>query len=406
MGVMLNNGVRMARQEDGQGLRPKPRKYRILHVIDHLGSGGAQEAVCQLVKYGQAERFQWEVVALHGFGHYWEVLRSWGTPVRSLVPQDFARAAIPLIFLRLFRLLAHNRYDVVHTHLIGANVLAAPLAALYRVPVRFTHDQTRDDVREYSFVHRWLDALANRLNHHVIAVSSSIRTFLSRKEKIPGDKISVIYNSVDLLRFSPKTDPTAGQAARRHWGLPADALIVGGVGRLHYQKNFPLFLEVAAEVCARVPEAFFVIAGEGPERADLEARCQRLGIAARVRFLGFVPNMPELYQSLDLLVLTSHFEGTPLTVLEAMAMGVPVVASQVDGVEEVLENGRDGILAPPGNRDYFVKEICRVLQDRSLRQQLARGGQEKARRQFSAEAMVRRVEALYLQYLENGRGSD
>jgi glycosyltransferase involved in cell wall biosynthesis len=396
----------MSGQEEGRGLKRKPSKYRILHVIDHLGSGGAQEAVCQLVKYGQTERFQSEVVALHGFGHYWEVLRSWGVPVRTLVPQSFARAAIPLIFLRLFRLLARNRYDVVHTHLIGANVLGAPLAALYRVPVRFTHDQTRDDVRDYSFIHRWLDALANRLNHHVIAVSSSIRTFLCRKERIPANKISVIYNSVDLLRFSPRSDPSAREEARQKWDLPAAALLVGGVGRLHYQKNFPLFLEVAAEVCSRIPQARFVIAGEGPERANLEEMSQRLGIASRVRFLGFVRNMPELYQSLDLLVLTSHFEGTPLTVLEAMAMGVPVVASQVDGVAEVLEDGRDGILVPPGRRDLFVKEICRVLQDRNLRQRLSRAGQEKVRRHFSAEAMVRQVEALYLHYLENGRVSD
>ncbi len=385
---------------------PKPSKYRILHVIDHLGSGGAQEAVCQLIKYRRTERFQPEVVALHGFGHYWEVLRSWGVPVHTLVPQGFARAAIPCIFLRLFLLLARNRYDIVHTHLIGANVLAAPLAALYRVPVRFTHDQTHDDVRGYSFMHRWLDGLANRLNHHVIAVSSSIRTFLCRQERMPADKISVIYNSVDLLRFSPKNDPKAKQEARQKWGLPADALIVGGVGRLHYQKNFPLFLEVAAKVCARLPQALFVIAGEGPERAALEEMSRMLGMASRMRFLGFVPDMPELYQSLDLLVLTSHFEGTPLTVLEAMAMGIPVVASQVDGVAEVLKDGRDGLLVPAGNRDRFVEAICRVLENRSLRQRLARAGQKKARQHFSAEAMVRQVERLYLEYLENGRTPD
>ena len=404
--AIVNNGTRMDGQEERRGLKLKPTRYRILHVIDHLGSGGAQEAVCQLVKYGQTERFQSEVVALHGFGHYWEVLRSWGVPVHTLVPQGFARAAIPFIFLRLFLLLARNRYDVVHTHLIGANVLAAPLAALYRVPVRFTHDQTHDDVRDYSFLHRWLDTLANRLNHHVIAVSSSIRAFLRRQEGIPAEKISVIYNSVDLQRFSPNIDPSGSRAARHQWDLPTDALIVGGVGRLHYQKNFPLFLEVAAEVCTRIPQALFVIAGEGPERANLEEMSQRLGIASRVRFLGFVRNMPELYQSLDLLVLTSHFEGTPLTVLEAMAMGVPVVASQVDGVAEVLEDGRDGILVPPGSRDLFVKGICLVLQDQPLWQQLPRAGQEKARQRYSAKAMVRQVERLYLQYLENGLSSD
>lgn len=379
----------------------KDKRYRILHIIDHLGSGGAQEAVCQLVRYGQRQRFQPEVVALSGAGHYFDMLQSWGVPVQSLAPHAFVRAAIPLIFLRLFRLLARNRYDVVHTHLIGANVLAAPLAALFRVPVRFTHDHTNDDVRHRSFIHRSLDTLANRLNHHIIAVSSSIRTFLCQQERISSQKVSVIYNSVDLHRFTPRNDLSVKERVRRTLGLPDEALLVGGVGRLHYQKNFPLFLEVAAEVCARLPQAFFVIAGEGPERAELEAMSRKLGLASRVRFLGFVKEMPELYQSLDLLLLTSHFEGTPLTVLEALAMGVPVVASSVDGVAEVLEDGKDGILVPPGRRDHFVKGVCQVLQDQSLWRHFSRSGQKKAQQHHSAEAMVRQVEALYLRYLED-----
>jgi len=396
----------MGGQDAGGSPRGATPKYRVLHIIDHLGSGGAQEAVCQLVKYGDQDRFQAEVVALHGFGHYWEVLRSWGVPVNSLAPQGFARAAIPFIFLRLFLLLARRRYDVVHTHLIGANVLAAPLAALFRVPVRVTHDQTMDDVRVRSFVHRWLDTLANRLNHQIVAVSSSIRTFLRQKEGVPAEKLSVIYNSVDLDRFSPGPEATAARSrARRKWGLPAEALIVGGVGRLHYQKNFPLFLEVAAEVCSRIPAATFVIAGEGPERGPLEDLSRKLGLADRLRFLGFVKEMPELYQALDLLLLTSHFEGTPLTVLEAMAMGVPVVASRVDGVEEVLEDGQDAILVPPGQREPFVAGVGRVLQDQQLWRRLSRAAQAKARQGYSAAAMVRQVEALYLKHLEKDRAS-
>ena len=172
------------------------------------------------------------------------------------------------------------------------------------------------------------------------------------------------------------------------------------MGRLDYQKNFSLFLEVAAEVGARFPQAIFVIAGEGPDRAALEELSQKLGIASRVRFLGFVKEMPELYQSLDLMLLTSHFEGTPLTILEAMATGVPVVASHVDGVGDVLADGRDSLLVPPGRRDLFVQGVCRLLQDQNLRRQISQAGQAKVQQRHSVEGMVRRVEALYLKYLE------
>jgi glycosyltransferase involved in cell wall biosynthesis len=112
---------------------------------------------------------------------------------------------------RLLRLLIHKRYDVVHTHLLGANLLGLVLAAFQGVPLRLTHDHTHDEFRSLSVVPRWLDAQANRLNHHVIAVSSSIRAFLCREEGVSADKISVIYNAVDLLRFSPNNDLTAPQ---------------------------------------------------------------------------------------------------------------------------------------------------------------------------------------------------
>jgi glycosyltransferase involved in cell wall biosynthesis len=383
--------------------------YRVLQIIDNLGPGGAQEVVCQLVKYCQHDFFQPEVLTLRDLGHYWEVLRSIGVPVHSLLPHDleiyknYGCLRVHML-TRLFLFLRQNRYDLVHTHLLWSMMFFTPLAALFRVPVRFNHDHALDVVRYQE--HRTLRLLSNRLAHHIIAVSSSLSSFLSQEENIPAHKITVINNSVDLSRFHRRSESNLQERVRRNWDLPADALIVGGVGRLDYQKNFPLFLEVAAEVCAQLPQAIFIIAGEGPDRASLEEQSRKLGITSRVRFLGFVKEMPEFYQSLDLLLLTSHFEGTPLTVLEAMAMGIPVVASQVDGVGEVLQEGKDAILVPPGLKDLFVKGVCQLLQNQSLWQQFSNAGQEKARQSHSVEVMVRQVESLYLKYLGDERPPD
>lgn len=383
--------------------------YRILHVIDNLGPGGAQEVVCQLVKYGR-RLFRPEVLTLHGFGHYWEVLRDWGTPIHSLFPYElegfkYYGGLESHMFSRMFLFLNQNHYDLVHSHLLWSMMHATPLAALCRVPVRFNHDHCLDVARYRSLRHRHFRLLSNRLSQHIIAVSCSLRSYLCQEENISAHKITVINNSVDLSRFSPQGGPDAQAQLRQRWGLPTDSLVVGGVGRLDYQKNFSLFLEVAAEVSAHLPQVIFVIAGEGPELGALEELSRTLGISSRVRFLGFVKEMPEFYQSLDLLLLTSHFEGTPLTVLEAMAMGIPVVASHVDGVGDVLENGQDSILVPPGRRDLFVKETCRVLQDQTLWRQLSRAGQAKVQEHYSVEGMVRQVEALYLKYLEQGRAA-
>jgi len=377
-------------------------KYRLLHVIDHLGSGGSQESVVNLVKYHRRELFQPEVATLHGYGHYYEVLRSYDIPLYSLAPRWYRRAAIPLIVARLFRLLAQNRYDIVHGHTYGPNVLATTMAALCRVPLRINHDRTHDDMRYRYQSLRWLDFLGNSMATQVLAGSSSLKHFLCEVEKVPEDKVTVMYNGVDLERFSPEGGDLIRERCRQDLGLPADALVVGGVGRLHYQKNFPLFLEVAARVSARLPQAVFVIAGEGPDRAALEELSRQLGIAPKVRFLGFVEQMRELYLALDLLLFTTRFEGTCLTVLEALAMGVPVVCSRVDGPAEILADGREAVLVPLEEKERFVQEVCRLLQDRDAGLRLAKAGQDKVRRDHSIEAVTRQIEAFYLQHLEGG----
>jgi len=144
-------------------------KYRLLHVIDHLGSGGSQESVVNLVKYHRRELFQPEVATLQGFGHYWEVLRSHDIPLYSLAPRWYRRASIPLILARLFRLMAQNRYDIVHGHTYGPNVLATTVAALCRVPLRINHDRTHDDLRYRYQSLRWLDFLGNFPGHSGIS---------------------------------------------------------------------------------------------------------------------------------------------------------------------------------------------------------------------------------------------
>jgi glycosyltransferase involved in cell wall biosynthesis len=372
------------------------KRYKVLHVIDHLGGGGAQEALLSLLKYGDRRRFQLEAATLHGRGHYWDRYRSLGVPVYSLSPHK----AVPLYIPRLLSLLRREHYDLVHCHLIASNLIAKPLAVLAGTPVRFNHDQTNDIYRQRQKLRQWADRVANAITQHVIAVSTSTRNFLVEVEKVPARKVSVVYNAVDLDHFSPCRDPERRAFLRKKWGLPLDAPVVAGIGRLRSQKNFPLFLTVASEVLRKTPGAHFVMAGDGPDEAVLKNLARDLGVAERVHFLGYVKDIREVYPAVDVFCLTSHFEGTPLTVLEAMAMGVPVVASRVDGTEEVLEDGLDGFLVAPGHRDLFAERVGRLLQDRTLASGMREEAWKKVRTRFSAEEMVHQVEGLYSRYLD------
>jgi len=368
--------------------------YRVLHVIDHLGSGGAQETLLSLVKYAD-RRFQVEAATLHGRGYYWERLRRLGAPVHSLSPHKY----LPLYVPRLLKLLRAGKFDLVHCHLTAANLIAKPLARCAGVPYIFNCDQN-DMYRPRQPLRRWLDALANRITDHIVAVSESTRDFLVQREGAPLEKITVIYNGVDLERFQPAGEASVRAARRAQWSLPEAAPVVAGVGRLSEQKNFPLFLRVAREVLEKMPQVHFAMAGEGPDRAGLEGLARDLGIANQVHFLGYVHDMTEFYPVADLLLMTSRAEGTPLTVLEAMAMGVPMVGTRVDGQAEVLEDGVDGYLADPEDLPRLVERTLRLLQEPETAGRLAAAARAKVQREYSAEVMVQRTEALYLRYLE------
>ena len=369
------------------------RRIRVLHVIDSLDLGGAQSVLINLVKYGDRSRFEFEVATMHGRGVYWDSVLALGIKVRSLSFDS----RVPLFVPALLWLYLTRRYDIVHAHLIGANAIAKPLAALCGVRVRINHDHCNDKEGGPS---RWVavvDKLHNRYSTHVIAVSDSTRAYAIDKEGLEPGRVTTIHNGIDLDIY--RTGALPRDAARARWNLPQDAFVVAGIGRLSFQKNFSLFLDAAAAVLKRHPEAYFVIAGTGAEEAQLKARADRLDIRSRLRFLGYVANMTELYPAVDMLMLTSRYEGLPITVLEAMATGIVIVSSRLDGVQEVLVDGVDGALVTPGNAAEFSSAVCDLIEQPGKAQRYRAAALAKVQAGYSAQAMSRAVDAIYNRYL-------
>ena len=364
---------------------------RILHVIDSLHLGGAQEVVMNLATCGDRSAFHHEVATMHGHGVYWDRMRDIGIPLHSLSPHKL----FPWYAVSLPALLARGRFDVLHCHLVASNIFAKPVGALARVPVVINHDHTNDDYRASQRVRLALDTLSNRLATHLIAVSESCRQFLISREGIAANRITLVQNAIDLDRFTKAC--ATREDARKTLGLPASARVVAGVGRLNPQKNFALFLEVAERVSARHPETVFVIAGEGPEEAKLRGLASGLG--DRVHFAGYVADTRLVYLAADVLLMPSLFEGLPMALLEAMAMEVPVVASALDGIGEVVASGTDGFLAPSGSPEGFVAAIDRLLSDPDLAARIGASASQKIQSRFSAARMCSEVEAIYHRFL-------
>jgi glycosyltransferase involved in cell wall biosynthesis len=369
------------------------RPYRVLHVIDSLALGGAQVVLENLLTHADRSRFAPETACLHGRGVFWDRIKGTGWPVHSLSFHRYFPSYVPaLLGLALAR-----RYDVVHCHLLASNLIAKPIATFAGVPVRINHDHCNDKVADSRRRAPAADTWANRFSTHVCAVSESTRQFLIQHEGVPEERTTTIHNGIDLAIFQPRPERRA--AARARWNLPAEAFVVGGIGRLSYQKNFALFLETAAQVLERHPSARFVIAGTGEDDAALRAQAAQLGLGDRLQFLGFVGDMTALYPALDLLLLTSRYEGLPITILEAMAVGIPIVASRLDGMLEILRDGEDAALVPPGESDAFAARVCELIAQHALARRYADAALAKARAHHSAEGMTRAVEAIYLKYL-------
>ncbi len=357
---------------------------KILHVIDSLDLGGAQTALLNLVRFRDRERFQLTVAPMHGRGVFAGALEKEDIEVVSLSAGRWP----PSYLHSLPRLLRRGRFDVAHFHLFGSNWIGKPLAALCGVRVRVNHDQCNDRFRTNRVRHLALDRATNLLSSHIFAVSESTRATLVGLEKIAPAKITLLPNAVDTDRFRP---PTAAErsAARGELALPRDGTVVAGLGRLHPQKNWPLFLRLAA----RFPEAVFVIAGTGPQEEWLRAQAP-----ANVHFAGF-RDARTVLAAADVFLLTSDYEGTPMTLLEAMACGVPPVVSAVDGCAEILADGAGGLTAPAGDDDAFTAQLGQVLGDPERRTRLGAAARERVRQAYNARVQTRVVEQTYVRLL-------
>ncbi len=357
---------------------------RVLHIIDHLDLGGAQTALLDMLSCRDRVAVHAEVAVMHGRGPFAGPLEEAGVPVHSLSPAKWPPAYVPS-FLRL----AHaGEFQVFHFHLPGANWIAKPLAALAGFPVRIAHDHTSGDLRFRGIGSLVPDAVSHLFSTRVIAVADGVGRFLRHWEAVPDDRIVVVANGVDDRAFRPAR-PGQRASARRAFGIPEDAFVVGGMGRLAYEKNFLMVPRLAR----RHERMEFLIAGAGPEEASIRREAATCGVDDRVRLPGSVENRAAFYHALDVFLLPSLHEGLPMTILEAMASGVPVLSSRLEGIVAAL--GADGLFAEPGNEEEFSLQLGRLAESETLRQNCASGALARVRASYSASGTARRVEDIY-----------
>ena len=367
---------------------------RIVYVTTGLSYGGAETQLKNLALRLKQRKWSLSVVSMLPPGAYVDELEAAGICVYDLRMRR--KVPDPRAVLRLASIVRRERPLVVHAHMIHANLLARITRLFASIPVLIcTAHNIIEGGRARELAYRLTDSLADITTQ----VSEAGKQRYIQVGAVPPHKIVYIPNGIDTSRFQP--NPMVRQAVREQLGCAPDAFVWLTVGRLEPVKNHLELLCAFREVTAVHPHARLLIAGQGPLQAATEQRITELGLAERVRLLGVRRDIPDLLNAADAFVLPSLWEGMPLTLLEASATALPIVATDVGGNAEVVLEGKTGYLVPPKNTDALAQTLLRIMRlSEADRSAMGQAGRAHVVQNFDLERVVDRWEALYRELLQ------
>jgi len=367
---------------------------RVMHVTTGLSYGGAETQLKNLALRLKQRKWSLSVVSMLPPGAYVDELEAAGICVYDLRMRR--KVPDPRAVLRLASIVRRERPLVVHAHMIHANLLARITRLFASIPVLIcTAHNIIEGGRARELAYRLTDPLADLTTQ----VSEVGKQRYIQVGAVPPHKIVYIPNGIDTSRFQP--NPMVRQAVREQLGCAPDAFVWLTVGRLEPVKNHLGLLSAFREVAAVHPNARLLIAGQGSLQAATEQRIVELGLAGRVRLLGLRRDIPDLLNAADAFVLPSLWEGMPLTLLEASATALPIVATDVGGNSEVVLDGKTGYLVPPQEAKALTQAMLRVmLLSANDRIAMGQAGRAHVVQNFDLERVVDRWESLYRELLQ------
>jgi sugar transferase (PEP-CTERM/EpsH1 system associated) len=363
------------------------QRIRIVYLVHTLRFAGLENVVVNLANNLDPSLFECTIVSLAPHDPLHNKVHAEQVHIVSFNKRD---GNDPRLIYRLYRFLRNEKPHIVQTHNWGTLLEGALAAKLAGVPIVIHAERgTIDGRRLHLFVHRWL----LKIVHQVLSVSEAHRQRLADSTGFPYQKIKPIPNGVDISLFSPR--PTEKQRIRKNLGLELTPIYIGTVANLRPVKNHALLLRVGSRLCRSHDHVRFVFAGDGPLKEQLVALAEELGISARVRFLGARSDIPDVLNALDIFVLPSLSEGMPNAVLEAMACGLPIVATRVGGIPELIEDGNTGLLVPSEGERQLETILGNLLCCDAKRRALGEKGRQRVLQCFRLERMVNEYQELY-----------
>jgi glycosyltransferase involved in cell wall biosynthesis len=357
---------------------------RVAHVVEDLKIGGIERIIEHIVMSLDAQRFEVTVLCLSGGGAIADKLLAHKKDVEVLNIKNFHN---PFSVLKVVTWLKRKKINIVHTHGYPAGVLGRVASFFAGVPCIFHHvHSTYFNLNKRNYL---IESFLCRFTKKVICCSEAVKRFVSEKEKIPKDKLVVIYNGIP----EPETlEASAVKGLRKSLDIPLNSNVIGCIASLTQHKGHHYLLEALQ----KIDDVYLLLIGDGPLRKKLEAEIFKLGLSQRIIFLEYKMDVIPYIHLADLIVLpSSEREGLPVTIVEAMSLAKPVVATNIGGVPEVVNDGRTGILTKPKDSDALAHAIKKMVESPEVAHRMGKAGRDTYLTMFTLSHMLRRIEELY-----------
>lgn len=366
---------------------------KILYIIRNMAVGGSETSLLAVLKKLDKREFQVDVLSIYEGGALQLELENIGVKTYVMRFKSFHDIAS---YFRLIRFIRRNKYDIIHTKLFHADIVGRICGRIAGTPKIFS---TIGNAHEWEVEGTWKQKLkcavfrlSSKANTRIFAVSKNIRSLLTRKVGIDEKSVEVMYNGVDLSEFDVRSNSMA--EVRTQLGLPRDVHLVGAVGTLNQNKNHRLLIEAASRVLRERQDVFFVFVGRG-DQSQLRTLASTLGVLEHILFLGLRRDIRDILNALDIYVITSLSEGLSNSLIEAMAMSKPVIATSVGGNPEIINDPEVGILIPVNRPDLLAEHILDLLANPDKAMRYGENARKRVMQEFDLNLTVSRHEAFY-----------
>lgn len=368
--------------------------YKILHLIKSLGRGGAETLLSETLRVHDCDRFTFHFAYFVSHkGQVGEDLKQQGAEVVCL--NASSAPAILAKLPQLIRYVNEGGFDLIHCHLPVSAVVGRLVGKYTGVPVVYTEHNKQE---RYHPLTRRANLLTMDLNAEVLAVSDDVRQSILQHWTGNPHKVRVLINGVNTARFDPSRYDR--QRSRQQLGLPAGVPIIGTVCVFRTQKRLPLWLELARDLKRQLPTAHFVLIGDGPTQTEVRQLASDYGLLDHLSLPGRLDEVRPWLSAMDVYLMTSEFEGLPIAMLEAMSMGLPIVATAAGGIPEAVSDGQEGFIRPVADWKALYTPLLQLAEDAALRTTLGAGARERVIRDFSIRKMAAALEAVYTRVLK------